>query len=113
MAYMAIAWWDSMTSKSTWKQLERRIAATFGTERTPLSGSNSKMTASDTLDEKFFIEVKLRANVPFYTTFLKAQKQARLENKTPIVIFHKKGSMQNIVMLELKDFVNIEEIPKR
>jgi hypothetical protein len=102
-----------MTHRNTWKQLERRIAATFGTERTPLSGSNSKMTASDTLSDRYFIEVKLRADIPFYSTFLKAQQQAKREGKLPIVVFHKKASMQNIVMLELKDFVDIEGINKK
>jgi hypothetical protein len=101
-----------MTHKGTWKALERRIAESFGTTRTPLSGSNGKITSSDTLSGEYYIEAKLRNKVPFYKTFLKTQQQARLENKKPIVVFHKKGSMQNIVMLELNDFLEIEKAEK-
>lgn len=47
-------------AKSTWKRVERDIAKFFGTNRTPLSGINSRHTASDTLHEDLFIEVKYR-----------------------------------------------------
>lgn len=47
-----------MRATKTWKTVELRIAKDFGTDRTPLSGINSKHTGSDTLHDKLFIEVK-------------------------------------------------------
>ena len=40
------------------KAYERRVAKFFGTKRTPLSGSNSGHTHSDTLHPRLYIEVK-------------------------------------------------------
>jgi len=41
-----------------WKAVENSIAKMFGSTRTPLSGGNSKHTRSDTLDKRFFVELK-------------------------------------------------------
>ncbi|MCL4343413.1 MAG: hypothetical protein JRN26_05605 [Nitrososphaerota archaeon] len=90
-----------------WKQLERRIAKAFGTTRTPLSGSNSRMTKSDTLHNKFFIEIKYRKQIPFYKTYNETVAKAKEENKIPMVIFHEAGTKKNIVMIDLDDFVRL------
>lgn len=42
----------------TWKAVEGRIAKIFHSTRTPLSGSNSKHTMSDTLHKELYIEIK-------------------------------------------------------
>lgn len=42
----------------TWKSVELRLARMFGTNRTPLSGGNSRHTRSDTLHPRLFIELK-------------------------------------------------------
>ena len=51
-----------MTHSRTWKKREQNIAEFFGTQRTSLSGGNSKITASDSMHESLFIEAKLRKN---------------------------------------------------
>ena len=97
-----------MPDKS-WKVLERRIAKELGTKRTPLSGSNSGQTSSDTLSDRYYVEVKYRKKIPFLTVFNDTVEKARKEGKKPIVVFHEAGSKRNIVMLDLNDFVNMEK----
>ncbi len=97
-----------MTDRS-WKALERRIASQFNTMRTPLSGSNSRQTSSDTLSDKYYIEVKERARLPFWDAYLKARGLAQKEGKRPLLAFHKKGYKGTIVMLTLEDFLELEE----
>lgn len=92
---------------TTWKDVERRIARKFGTERTPLSGGNGKQTRSDTLHTKLFIEIKHRVRIPFYSTFRETRDLARKENKTPMVISHETNSHSEIVMIELRDFLTL------
>lgn len=91
-----------------WKQLERRVAKKLGTQRTPLSGRNSRITGSDTLSDRFYCEVKTRSKLPFWTDFQEARFKAKAEGKRPILVFHKKGYPGNVVMLDLDDFVEIE-----
>jgi len=58
----------------TWKSVELRLARMFGTERTPLSGGNSKHTRSDTLHPRLFIELK-HGNSSSITTMWKTWKK--------------------------------------
>mgnify|MGYP000423855145 CR=1 FL=1 len=53
-------------ARSTWKKLERRVARFFGSERTPLSGGNSKHTRSDSLHPDLFIEAKHKKEMPVW-----------------------------------------------
>ena len=92
-----------------WKALERRIAAEFGTKRTPLSGRNSGHgTESDTLSDRYYIEAKLRSKLPFWAEWQRARASAKRERKRPLLAFHKKGYPGTVVMLELEDFLEIE-----
>lgn len=100
-----------MTDKN-WKALERRIADMLNTTRTPLSGSNGKQTSSDTLSETYYVEVKYRKKIPFFTTFKDTVEKAKKENKKPIVVFHEANSKKNIVMLDIEDFLELENITK-
>lgn len=68
-----------------WKNKERKIADYFGTTRTPLSGGNSKITRSDTLHPKLFIEQKHRKKYALVSLWDKVKKMARKENKIPII----------------------------
>ena len=88
-----------------WKQTERRIAKLFNTRRTPLSGSNSLHTESDTLHESLFIEIKQRKKIPFLRIFMETIEKAKKENKTPMVIMHETNSRTDIVMIALDDFL--------
>jgi hypothetical protein len=89
----------------SWKQLERAIAHKFGTERTPLSGRNSRHTRSDTLSKSFYIEVKSLSRLPFWKKFQEARSRARQEGKKPLLAFHKKGYPGTVVMMDLDDFI--------
>lgn len=51
-----------MVTRRGWQKGEQRIAEYFGTHRTPLSGGDSRLTRSDTLHPRLFIEVKHRQN---------------------------------------------------
>lgn len=73
-----------------WKELEQKIARMRGTSRTPLSGGNSKMTRSDTLDKTFFIECKLRKNPAVWNLYERIEALAKKEKKIPLLILKKK-----------------------
>jgi len=64
------------THRNSWKNRERKIAAFFGTKRTPLSGGNSGHTRSDTLHPKLFVEVKMRQHHPVLDLWFEAKKLA-------------------------------------
>lgn len=79
------------TSRSTWKGRERKIARDFGSERTPLSGGNSRITRSDSIHPKLFVEAKLRQKHAVVTLFDDTAKLAKLEKKIPVVALCEKG----------------------
>lgn len=79
------------THRGTWKARERQIAAYFGSERTPLSGGNSKHTRSDTLSSVFYVEAKFRKNQPVLRLYEDTESKARKEGKIPIVALCEKG----------------------
>ncbi len=91
--------------RSTWKNNERVVARKLGTERTPLSGGNSKITSSDTLHEKFYVEVKQRKKIPFYTTFKETVEKAKKENKIPMVVIHEKFAKRRLIIMDYDDFI--------
>jgi hypothetical protein len=99
-----------ITHRNTWKAMERKIAKMFNTKRTPLSGMNSGHTHSDSLHKHLFLECKLKAKIPFYSTFKQTKENALKEKKIPVVIFHEKNSKNNIMMTDLKDFFKINKI---
>lgn len=76
--------------KSTWKNIERKIAEFFGTRRTPLSGSNSGHTRSDTLHELLFVEAKYRVKHSAVTLWRDTAELAKKENKIPVVCLSEK-----------------------
>jgi hypothetical protein len=90
-----------------WKKAERRIAAKFGSTRTPLSGSNSKVTASDTFHEKLYIEVKRLKRVPGLTLFEDTVAKAKIEKKVPVVAFTGHRMRGALVMCQLTDLPRI------
>jgi hypothetical protein len=92
----------------TWKRLEQKVARMRNTERTPLSGGNSKQTRSDTLDDTFFIECKLRANPSVWKLYEETEALAKKENKIPIVVIKKKGARGELFIVNdkyLKEFI--------
>lgn len=93
-----------------WKNIEMRIARYFNSERTPLSGSNSRHTESDSLNKFLFIEVKYRKKIPFLKTFKESVVKAKKENKIPLVVFVEKGSRIPILMCNLYDLNKIANV---
>lgn len=94
-----------------WKAVERRIAKQFGTTRTPLSGSNSGGTQSDTLHPRLYIEIKSRKRLPkwFTETVDDTKTKAMREYKIPLTVFHQKGSQDDYVVLNVSDIILIAE----
>lgn len=80
-----------MTHRSTWKNAERKIARWFGSERNPLSGRNSRHSASDSLHPRLFIETKYAARWAVLTIWRKALGFAKKEGKVPLVCLKEKG----------------------
>ena len=92
----------------TWKAIERKIAKFFNTHRTPLSGSSSRHTESDTLNKFLYIEIKYRKKIPFLKTFKETIKKAKDEKKIPLVVFVEKNSRTPILMCNLYDLEKIK-----
>ena len=92
----------------SWKKLEQKVARLRGTERTPLSGGNSKQTRSDTLDEIFFIECKLRKDPAIWNLYEQVEALAKKENKIPVLVIKKKGKHGELFIVNdryLKAFI--------
>ena len=94
-------------SSKTWKNIERRIASYFGSERTPLSGGNSKITRSDSLHDLLFIETKYRANHSAVTLWRKTKEMADAENKIPVCCLSEKGAQGFWIMCHSEDLTSI------
>jgi len=92
----------------SWKKLEQKVARLRGTERTPLSGGNSRQTRSDTLDDTFFIECKLRKNPAVWNLYEQVEELAKKENKLPVLVIKKKGKHGELFIVNdryLKAFI--------
>lgn len=100
-----------MTQK-TWKAVELRIAKLFGTYRTPLSGSFSRHTKSDTLHKNLFVEVKHKKKIPFLKLFKETIKKAKEERKIPLVVFVERNSRTPIVMCDINNLKEISSFLK-
>lgn len=93
--------------KSTWKNIERKIAAFFGTRRTPLSGGNSGHTRSDTLHDMLFVEAKYRKTHSAVALWRDTAELAKKENKIPVVCLSEKGKKGFWVVCHSSDLTAI------
>ena len=127
-----------MTPTQTWKAIESHLARMFSTERTPLSGGNSKITRSDTLHPRLFIEVKQRKFHAVMKLFRETKDLAKKEyaicwgcdgkgttkvfekcpacggegrwiGKIPVVVLHETGSHDYLIVCEVSDLKRIAE----
>jgi hypothetical protein len=89
-----------MTSRSTWKRLERETARKLGGVRIPISGRSG----TDVLHNKFEIECKLRSKIGFKRWFDKLKKNASRNNKIPLLILKEKHMKGEFVVLTMEDF---------
>lgn len=95
-----------MVDKS-WKAFERKIARALGTHRTPLSGSASRHTSSDTLHEQLYVECKLRRSSALDTYFRSIRHKAEVEGKLPVFVSHKLGSSLTLASIEWEFFLHL------
>lgn len=75
----------------TWKGRERKIAAYFGTVRTPLSGGNSGHSRSDSRHPRLFLEDKHRKRHAVISLWDETKKLAEKEGKTPVIALTQHG----------------------
>lgn len=105
------------TSKTAWKGFERVVARFFGTERVPLSGSNSRHnTNSDSLHDKLYIECKFRNKFALWSLFKDTESKAKFEKKIPVVALKQKGEKGYLLLVRPEDIIkiasNVVEVPK-
>ncbi len=96
-----------MTSRSTWKGLERKTAKLLGGARNPLSGINSKHTSGDVIHDSYYVECKLRAKWAITSLFNDIRKEANAEDKTPLLIIKEKGKHGELVVMDITDFMQV------
>jgi hypothetical protein len=111
-----------------WKQAERRGAASFGTKRNSLSGGASKMTRSDTIHPRLYIEQKYAARNATWTLWDDTAEKAAKENaapfewelyssrkraggkpqkKRPLILLHRKRSKGFLVVVHIDDLPEV------
>ena len=100
-----------MTGK-TWKNNEVKISKIFGTKRNPFSGSMSHQSMSDTLHEKFYIEMKDGKQSLPTKLWTDTVQKAKAEGKIPMLIQHGKAErvMDARITLRLSDFLTLAKI---
>lgn len=99
------------TSKSCWKNMERRNANRFGARRNPLSGSASAHnTNSDSLSESVYIECKVRAKFSIWELYKDTEEKAKIEKKIPLVAIHQKGERGDLYVLRPENVIELAKI---
>jgi len=94
-------------SDKPWKAFERTIAKSLGTVRTPLSGSASRLTSSDTLHPTLYVECKLAKRLALTTRFWPVCKKASDESKEPVLAMRKKHSHLTMAVIEWDFFLQL------
>jgi len=97
-----------VTVSGTWKNAERAIARFFGAERSP-AGSNNRpdRTASDSMHEVLFIEVKYRASHAVRTLWERTRALAAKEKKVPVLALADKGKQGKLLVIHEDDFDSV------
>ena len=95
----------------TCKSNKLKVAKLFKTKRNPFSGSNSHQSMSDTLHEKFYIEMKDGKKSLPTVLWRDTVTKAKQENKIPMLIQH--GKNEKIkdarITLRLSDFLTLTQ----
>jgi hypothetical protein len=90
------------TSRGTWKEFERKVAAYFNAKRTPLSGMCDSITKADIIHDTIFVECKFRARIVFYEQYLAKQVELQAEHKKLIKTIP--GHRLKALVYRMKDF---------
>lgn len=93
-----------------WKVFERRIATSLGVHRTPLSGSGSRITRSDTLHPHLYVECKKHRRLAICTWFKNTAHKAREEGKTPVMALHQFRGAHTLAVIEWDWFVDMYRV---
>jgi len=93
-----------------WKNIEKKVALFFGSERTPLSGGNSKHTRSDSLHKQLFIETKYRVKHSVITLYDQVKELAKKEKKTPVICLAQKGKEGFWIVVHSKDLKEVAKL---
>ena len=83
-----------MANVSNWKGFERTVARFFGTQRAALSGGNGKLTRSDSMHPRLFIECKKRKKIALLSLLREAHEHAEElgeQNKKVVVCVGETG----------------------
>ncbi len=99
-----------MTPDPAWKKFERRVASSLGVVRTPLSGSQSRMTASDTLHPTLYVECKKRNHLAVYGWYLNAAHKATDEKKVPVLALHQFRGKHALAVISWDWFIDLWHI---
>lgn len=75
-----------------WKRNERKAAALFGSKRNSLSGGNSKLSRSDSIHPRLFLECKQAKRHAVWTLYDEVRPKARKEKKIPVVVLRRNRS---------------------
>ena len=89
----------------TWKSVERRVASMLGGERVKLSGINSGYSSGDVLDPNYLIEVKTKKQSSLHRLFSKVEKEAKAEQKTPLLVMHQKNTSKYLAVMDLEELI--------
>lgn len=92
-----------------WKRAERCVAAFFGARRTPLSGSNSGHTGSDTLHPALFVETKYRKRFAAVSLWDETAVHAKREGKVPVVALVERGRPGFWICVKAEDLAKLQE----
>ena len=92
-----------------WKAFERRIAATLGTVRTPLSGGASRHTTSDTLHPDLYVECRYRIRSAVHKWWFVVRQSALKEHKVPVMALHVKSSALDLAVIDWRTFLKLWE----
>ena len=91
----------------TWKNNELAIAKAFGARRNPFSGSMSHQSQSDTLHEKFYIEIKDGKKALPTKLWADTVRKAKQEGKIPMVVKHGRQAKEQGVAVWMKQIGGI------
>ena len=90
-----------------WKDVERKFARFFGTERNSLSGSGSKVSESDTIHPVLFMEVKMRKSFAISDWYRQAAASAKKEGKIPLLGLKEKGKRDWMICCDVRDLIKV------
>ena len=92
-----------------WKNRERLVSKFFGGIRNALSGINSKVTHSDVIHDRLFIECKLRAKHSAVKLWDDTKILADKEKKTPVIALCEKNRPGFWIMVHSDDFEKVSK----